>query len=207
MTTQTAPAKRRRRKDARPQEIVEAAFDEFCAKGFGATRLDDVAARAGIAKGTIYLYFKNKQALFKAVIEATVTASLDEAAALIDGFDGGTDILLQMILTKAYQDLVRSEKKELMRIIIGEGHQFPELRVLYYDVAMRSGLTLLDRVVQRGIDRGEFRKGPAADYPRLIMAPGIMASIWMMTFSEIEDLDLDRYFAAHVDLVLNGLRA
>ena len=166
-----------------------------------------MARRAGIAKGTIYLYFPNKQSLFQAVIEANVTPTLSEASELLDGFDGATDILLQMILTKAYTELVRSQKKQLLRIIIGEGHQFPELRKLYYDVAMRSGLELLDRVVERGIARGEFRKGPAADYPRLIMAPGILASIWMMTFSEVEDLDIDRYFAAHMDLILNGLRA
>ena len=206
MANQIPTARRQRRKDARPQEIVEAAFEAFCENGFAATRLDEVARRAGIAKGTIYLYFDNKQALFQAVIEEKVTATLSEATELLEGFDGATDILLQMILTKAYTEMVQSPKKQLLRIIIGEGHRFPELRKLYYDTAMRSGLELLDRVVERGIARGEFRKGPAAEYPRLIMAPGILASIWLMTFSDVEELDIDRYFAAHMDLILNGLR-
>ena len=72
---------------------------------------------------------------------------------------------------------------------------------------MKTGLDMLERVVRRGVERGEFREGPATDYPRLIMAPGIMAAIWQMTFNDVDELNIDRYFAAHIDLVLNGLRA
>lgn len=208
-TTSTAaprPQKRGRRQKARPAEIVEAAFKVFCAHGYGKARVDDVAREAGIAKGTVYLYFPNKQALFQAVIEAKVTASISQVGTLADGFDGSSEELLRAMLRRAYDNLVLTDAKLLMRIIIGEGHLFPEIQSLYYDVGIKPGMKVLDRVVQRGIARGEFRDGPALEYPRLIMAPGIMAAIWDMTFSESEPMDMGRYFEGHVDLVLNGLK-
>lgn len=203
---QTAPA-RRRRKEVRPAEITDAAFAAFCEHGYAATRLDDVARRAGIAKGTIYLYFDNKIALFEAVMESKLTETIGAVEALVDDYDGDTTVLLQMLLTKAYANLVQSDAKLILRIIIGESQNFPELRQLYYDVAMKRGLSLLTRVIRRGIDRGELRDGPAAQQPRLIMGPCVMAAIWSMTFDAVEPLDIDRYFAGHVDLLLNGLRA
>lgn len=198
---------RRRRKDVRPQEITEAAFAAFCDHGYAATRLDDVAKRAGIAKGTIYLYFENKVRLFEAVMESKLTETIGAVEALVEDYDGDTTVLLQMLLTKAYGNLVQSDAKLILRIIIGESQHFPELRQLYYDIAMKRGLSLLTRVVQRGIARGELRDGPAAQQPRLIMGPCVMAAIWSMTFDEVEPMDIDRYFAGHVDLLLNGLRA
>lgn len=201
-----SPATRRRRKDVRPQEITDAAFAAFCESGYAATRLDDVARRAGIAKGTIYLYFANKTRLFEAVIEAKLTETIGAVEAMVEDYDGETGVLLQMLLTKAYGNLVQSDAKLILRIIIGESHHFPELREVYYNVAMKRGLALIDRVIQRGIARGDLRDGPAAQEPRLVMGPCVMAAIWSMTFSDVEPLDIDRYFAGHVDLLLNGLR-
>jgi AcrR family transcriptional regulator len=203
----SAAPPRRRRKDARPAEIVEAAFKVFCAHGYGKARVDEVAREAGIAKGTVYLYFPNKQALFQAVIEAKVSAALSRVGDLVDGFEGPTEALLRGMLRQMYENIVLSDTRLLMRIIIGEGHQFPEIRTLYYDKGIRPGMTVLDRVVQRGIDRGEFRDGPIREFPRLVMAPGLMAAIWGMTFAENEPIDMDRYFEGHLDLVLNGLKA
>lgn len=204
------PAKRtsrRRRKDARPGEIVEAAFEVFCEHGYGKARVDDVARRAGIAKGTVYLYYPNKQALFQAVIEAKVTSAISQVGGLAEGFKGPSEELLRRMLAKAYENLVLSDAKLIMRIIIGEGHLFPEIQSLYYEVGIKPGMKVLEMVVMRGITRGEFRDGPVREFPRLIMAPGIMAAIWEMTFAASEPIDMDRYFEGHVDMVLNGLKA
>ena len=198
---------RRRRKTARPGEIVAAAFAEFAEKGYASTRLIDVARRAGIAKGTIYLYFDTKEELFEAAVRAEVVSVLTEVESMIDAFEGASDILLQMFVTKAYRDLMDSHARILMRIIIGEGHLFPELRELYFNTVISRGMRVVDRIVERGIERGEFRDGPVREYPRLVMAPVLMASIWQMSFSEFSAIDVDRYMAAHLDLLLNGLRA
>lgn len=204
MADTAAPA-RRRRKDVRPAEITDAAFAAFCENGYAATRLDDVARRAGIAKGTIYLYFKNKLALFQAVIEAKLVGAMDSVDTLIDAHDGDTAVLIQMLLTKVYDHLVQSDAKLILRIIIGESQHFPELRQAYYDATMKRRDAQMTRIIQRGIARGEFRDGPAAKNCRVIMAPCVTAAIWSMTFNEIEPIDIDSYFAAHVDLLLNGL--
>lgn len=204
---QGQPPPRKRRKEARPTEIVEAAFAVFCEHGYGKARVDDVARRAGIAKGTVYLYYPNKQALFQAVVEAKVTAAISQAAIMADGFEGSSAELLRRMVRNAYDNLVLTDAKLLMRIIIGEGHLFPEIQALYYEVGIKPGMDMLDKVVERGVARGEFRDGPAREFPRLIMAPGIMAAIWQMTFARNEPIDMDRYFESHLDLVLNGLKA
>lgn len=201
-----APAPRRRRKEARPGEIVEAAFKVFCAHGYAKARIAEVARAAGIAKGTVYLYYPTKQALFQAVVEAKVSSAISRASGLAEGFDGSSEDLLRRTIRSAYDNLVLTDAKLLMRIIIGEGHLFPEIRALYYEVGIKPGMKMLDAIVARGVTRGEFREGPARDLPRLIMAPGIMAAIWQMTFSDSEPIDMARHFDAHLDLVLNGLK-
>ena len=182
-------------------------MSEFADKGYGATRLIDVARRAGIAKGTIYLYFDTKQALFEACIRFEVSPMIGGIEQMIDGYEGASDILLQMIVTRAYSELVQSDARVLLRIIIGEGHLFPELRKLHYEIGIKHGIQIIQRVVDRGIARGEFRDGAGAEYPRLVMAPCIAAAIWQMSFDGYDTLDLDRYMAGHLDILLNGIRA
>lgn len=196
----------RRRKSARPEEILSAAMAEFAEHGFAATRITDIARRAGVAKGTVYLYFETKQAIFHAASETTLCGTMEQIDGLIEDFAGPTDMLLQMIITKVYSNIVQSDARVTLRIIIGEGHLFPELRKYHYDTAIRRSVALLDKVVQRGIDRGEFRNCLAREYPRVIMAPAMMAAIWSMCFEEFEPTDLDRYMTAHIDLIMNGLR-
>lgn len=202
----TPPPTRSRRKSARPSEIVQAALAEFAAKGYGATRLIDVARRAGIAKGTIYLYFDTKQALFEACILAEVTPMIGGIETLIDTYEGASDVLLQMMLTRAYSELVQSDARVLLRIIMGEGHLFPELRRLHYEMCLQRGLAALQRVIDRGIARGEFREGASREYPKLVMAPCIAAAMWQLSFDDFDPLDLDRYMAGHLDLMMNGIR-
>lgn len=197
---------RKRRKTARPSEIVEAAAATFIEHGYAGTKLDAVAKRAGIAKGTIYLYFDTKQDLFEAVIREEVTSVIGDVGAMLEVYEGPTDALLQQVITHAYGTLVKSDARHIMRIIIGEGHQFPELRALYYETSIKEGTAIMSKILRRGVDRGEFRDSPAIAFPHLIMAPCILAAIWSMTFDEFDPLDLDDLMAGHIDVILNGLR-
>lgn len=201
-----SPPRGRRRKSARPDEILAAAIAEFYDHGYGATRITDIARRANVAKGTVYLYYDTKQAIFEAAMNSVVAPTLDQIETLLDSFDGPTDALLEMMIRKVYQNIVQSDARVTLRIIIGEGHLFPELRQYHYDKMLRQGVAIMQRVLNRGIERGDFRAGPSRAEPRVIMAPAIVAGIWLMCFDEFDPIDLDRYIAAHLDLVLNGLR-
>lgn len=201
----TAPTKRQRRKDARPAEIVEAGLAEFAEKGFAGARLADVAARAGVVKGTIYRYFDNKEALFQAAVTSRVISTLDNVEELVENYPGPTDELLKLVLKVIYEKIVASDARILLRIIIAEGERFPEIPANYYRGSISKGMALIDRIVQRGITRGEFLDGPMSKMPHIIMGPAIFAAVWKMTFEPVAPLDLDAFMEAHVDMALNGL--
>ncbi|HEX2556465.1 MAG TPA: TetR/AcrR family transcriptional regulator [Microvirga sp.] len=205
--TQPADQKRprRRRKEARPAEIVEAGLLEFSEKGFAAARLEDVAARAGIAKGTIYRYFESKEALFEAALLSRVTPMLDGVEAAVDAFPGSSEDLLRLLLTRIYEDMVGSDLHVLLRVIIADGARFPTISEAYYRRILSKGRSLLRRIVERGIARGEFRSGAVADLPMVVVAPALMAAIWRMTFARYESIPPERFLAAHLDLALHGL--
>jgi AcrR family transcriptional regulator len=198
-------APRRRRKEARPVELVEAGLQEFAIHGFAAARLDDVARRAGVVKGTIYRYFPDKEALFLAAVRSRITPVFDEISGFVDAFPGSTRDLLTLILETIHRQLVNSDLRVLVRIIIAEGERFPALTELYYRETVSKGRALLERVVARGIARGEVREGAAADLPIVIVAPAIMAAIWRMTFDRHAPISAEAFLAAHLDLVFNGL--
>ncbi len=195
----------RRRKEARPAEILEAGMAEFAQRGFAATRLEDVARRAGISKGTIYLYFKDKESLLIAAVQERVGSTLMEVGAAVDQFPGSTADLLRMIIPLLHQRLVHSELQPLLRIMIGEGGNFPHLTTLYYHASVAQGRALLERIVARGRARGEIREGPTADLPIVIMAPAIMSSIWQMIFTKDAPISPEAFQAAHLDLIIHGL--
>lgn len=197
--------KRRRRKDARPAEIIEAGVAEFAEKGFAGTRLSDVAARAGVVKGTIYRYFDNKEALFQAAVNSRVVSTLDNVEEVVENYPGPTDELLKLVLKTIYEKIVASDARDLLRIIIAEGARFPEIPAYYYRESISKGMAMIERIVQRGISRGEFRDGPIATMPNVIMGPAIFAAIWKITFEEVAPMDLGMFMDAHVDMALNGL--
>jgi len=196
---------RRRRKEARPAELIAAGLQEFAVHGFAATRLDDVARRAGVVKGTIYRYFPDKEALFLAAVRSRVTPVFDEIAGFVDAFPGTTRDLLKLIFEIIHRQLVGSDLRVLVRIIIAEGERFPALTELYYRETVSKGRALLERIVARGIARGEVREGAAARLPIVIIAPAIMAAIWRMTFDRHAPISGEAFLAAHMDLVFNGL--
>ena len=196
---------RQRRKQARPGEIIEAGLAEFGESGFAATRLEDVARRAGIAKGTIYLYFDSKEALFEAAVRSRLGPVLDEAGAMINAFPGPTIDLLRLLIPVIYAKLVDSDARILVRIILSEGARFPAITELYYRAAVAKGRAFLARIVERGVARGEFRAGPLTDLPIVLIAPVLMAAFWKMTFEPYDPIATERFLAAHLDLIVNGL--
>lgn len=199
--------KAQRRKGARPSEIIDAALIEFAENGFAATRMSDVAARAGVVKGTLYRYFDTKELLFQAAVEARIVSTLGEVEGLVDMFEGSTEELLRLVLTTLYERLVKSDALFLLRIIIAEGRRFPSIPEYYHRVSISKGVRVVERIVARGVARGEFRDGPFSRKAIVLMGPTIFAAVWQMTFAPFEELDLDLYIEAHIDMVLHGLKA
>src|ERR671917_688120 len=150
---------RRRRKDERPAELIRAGLEEFAVHGFAGTRLEDVARRAGVVKGTIYRYFADKEALFLATVRKEVAPVFDEITGFIDAYPGTTRDLLKLLIETVHRQLVNSDLRVLIRIIIAEGERFPALTELYYAETVSKGRALLERIIARGITRGEVREG------------------------------------------------
>ncbi|ACL63085.1 TetR/AcrR family transcriptional regulator [Methylobacterium nodulans] len=198
---------RRRRKEARPAEITAAALSVFAEKGFAASRLEDVAERAGASKGTIYLYFDTKEALFEAVVHEAFAPLLDRVGKAKRDPRARSEDLLRLVIETIYRDLVGTDRRQILRMMIAEGTRFPHLVEFYHREAVSRGKALLGEIISQGIARGEFVDGPAARCPEVVIGPAIMAGVWKLVFERIERLDLDRFIAAHLDLVLNGLRA
>ena len=201
----TTRGPRRRRKAERTPEIIAAGIASFAERGYADTRLEDVAERAGIAKSTIYLYFENKEALFRATVEARVRTAIGEIDEVVADFDGDTGELLTLVLMKSYERFVDTDASALLRTIIAEGERFPELRQVFYDAHLGHGAKILGRILRRGVERGEFRDAPVREFPRMLIAPTMLACIWRMTFDTLEPIDVERFARAHVDLLLRGL--
>jgi AcrR family transcriptional regulator len=199
---------RRRRKAERPQEILEAAFVEFSRNGYAMTTLDRVAERAGVTKGTIYVYFENKEHLFISMVREITKATLDTVHEMLETHEGSTADLLRAQFSFIYQHIVEDRRRrEVLRMLIAEAPRFPELADRYHQEILRPCLDMLRQAIQRGMDRGEFRKSAIVDLPQIVIAPIALVDLWMMMFDTRQPLDLKAYFNAHLDLVLNGLLA
>lgn len=196
---------RKRRKDARPAELIDAGLAEFALRGYAATRLEDVAKRAGVVKGTIYRYFADKEALFVAAVRSRITPVVGEAGDLADAYPGPTRDLVEAILRHVYARFVQTELRVILRIIIAESANFPQLAAFYHREAVSQGKALIERVIERGLRRGEVRPNAAARLPLVIMAPTVMAAMWKLTFDELEPLDVERFLEAHLALLDEGV--
>jgi AcrR family transcriptional regulator len=210
MTDVTEPRvdARRRRKAERPGEILEAAFTEFARNGYAATTLDQIAERAGVTKGTIYVYFENKEQLFISMVRELTKATLDTVHGMFERHEGSTASLLRAVFGFIYQHIVEDRRRrEVARMLIAEAGRFPALADRYYEEIHRPCLDMLTRVIRRGIDRGEIPPSAVVDCPQVIIAPIALVDLWIMMYDDRQPLDLKRYFEAHVELVLNGLFA
>jgi AcrR family transcriptional regulator len=207
---QAQPSQRwKRRKEARPQEILEAALAVFAEKGLSAARMDDIATRAGVTKGTIYLYFPSKNDVFKALLSTHISERLKTLGAMVDGFEGPTSQLIANVIRFAGSVLVNSENVVLPKIVIAEITKFPELLRFYRKEVIARGLGLWEAILERGIARGEFRPVPTEHVARLCVAPLLFSAIWRTTFAELDEepYDTDGLIETHIDVLLKGLAA
>jgi AcrR family transcriptional regulator len=206
-----APAPlRQRRKEIRPQQLLEAALDLFVEKGFAATRSEEVAQRAGVAKGTLYLYYPSKEELFKEVVRQNLSSLIGEGAELVGAFEGSTAELLQCLVNVWWQRVGSSAAGGLHKIVLSEVRNFPELAQFYTDEVITPATQLFTRVLERGVARGEFRAVPMAEATLALMAPMIFCLLHQHSLGACPvtgvAVDHEAMLRTHIDLVLNGLR-
>ena len=195
-----------RRKEDRPQEITEAAFAAFADKGFAATKVEDVARRAGVSKGLLYLYFKTKEELFKAVIRSVVTPRLDELTRTLDSSELDAEAFIRGPLLAFMKRLPGSPASVVIRLMISEAPKHPDLVEYYWDNVASRGLGALRRILERGVANGEFRESAVNELPQLFVAPVMMSIVWGIVFSD-RSLDTDKLIETHIDMILAYIRA
>ena len=196
----------RRRKEDRPDEIAEAAFEAFAANGYAATKVEDVAKRAGVSKGLLYLYYKTKEELFKAVIRNVVVRRIDRLIAVLDDPDQSAEEFIRGPMLSLLKQMPGSPIAVVIRLLISEGPKHPDLVDYYWENVASRGLAAFRGMLDRAVERGEFRACPAAEQPQLFIAPVIMSVIWRAVFSK-RTLDSDRLIETQIELLIAELKA
>ena len=196
-----------RRKDARPQELLAAALALFVERGYAATRLDDVAARAGVSKGTLYLYFASKEELFRAVVRENLVPVLDEAEQIIDGYSGDSASLLREFILGWWERIGDTPLAGLTKLMMAESGNFPEVARFYHDEIISRSDALIVRMLERGMARGEFRQIDAAQARLVIVSPILMLMLWRHSFDlcRPEPISVTAYLDTVIDLMMHGL--
>ena len=195
-----------RRKEDRPAEITKAALAAFAEKGYAATRVDEVAKRAGVSKGLLYLYFKTKEDLFKAVIRSFLSPRIDALISNIEETELSAEEFLRGPFLAFARSLPRSPAKILVRLMIAEGPRHPDLIAWYWDNVVSRALAALHSLIERGVDNGEFRESALNEFPQLLVTPVLFSVVWLNIFQPHSSLDTDRFIEAHVEMVLDSIQ-
>lgn len=196
----------RRRKERRPDEITRAALHAFAEKGYDGTRVNDVARRAGVSKGLLYLYFRTKEELFKAVIKSVVMPRLDALDDAVARTDLSAEAFLRGPFVKFARELPQSPARVLVRLMIAEGPKHPDLTAWYWDNVVSKGMGILERLIERGVAAGEFRRSALQEFPQMLIAPVLFSIVWTLVFSPHHELDTDRFIEGHVELLLDAVK-
>ena len=199
----------RRRKDARPAEIVAAALAVFAEKGFAAARLDDIAARAGVSKGALYLYFETKQDLFAAVVRDAVSPNIAMVEAAAMTMDLPFDQIAQLFLARAADLMTNSPVGLVAKMVIGESRNFPDLARIWHDEVVSRVLGVVTGLIERAQARGEIRPGDPRFHALALIGPLLMGVLWREVLVPVgaQPLDLKALARQHVETVLHGLLA
>jgi len=207
-TAHAAQPNRRRRKEARPAELTAAALELFVEKGYAATRLEDVAAAAGVSKGTLYRYFDSKEALFKAVVREGLLPALAEGERLVAGFAGSSEDLLREVGAGMWQLIGAQRIGGIPKLIFAEARNFPEIARFYHEEVIRRGTALVRAVITRGMARGEFHTTDPAAATHIVMAPLLMRMIWRHSLDICAAAGVSdaTYFSEYFELMLHGLK-
>jgi AcrR family transcriptional regulator len=202
-----APPRWRRRKQARPAEIVAAALEVFAERGFAAARLEDIAARAGVSKAALYLYFPTKQDLFRAVVAEAVAPNVAGVAAAADAYDGRFEDLARMLLPRLAAVASGGPMGGVVKMVIGESRNFPELAKVWHDDLVGKALAAVSGAIARAQARGEVKAGDPRAYALGLVAPLMLAVLWRETFTPVgaPPFDLEVVARQHVETALTGM--
>jgi AcrR family transcriptional regulator len=181
--------------------IIEAAMDEFIARGFAATRLDDVAKRAGVAKGTIYLHFKDKESMFEELIRTAIVPLVVRLSASPPPPGASVRDMVEGFAENFIREVATTRRGDIVRLIVAEGPRFPAVADFYYREVVSRGLAGMRALIELGIARGEIKQKSLARFPQILVAPAMIAVIWQSLFSKHAPLDALEMFRVHLDLI------
>jgi AcrR family transcriptional regulator len=196
------PSRRKRaeKSQARREAILAAALDEFTERGFASTRIDDVARRAGVGKGTIYLHFKDKEALFQQLVITMLGPIVAQVQGLPDD-DVPVRAVLERLCALFVEEIYATKRRQVLRLIMAEGPRFPQLAEFYYRHVVEPASGVLRRLLERASARGELRDRRLAEFPQLVIAPGLVGIIWSTLFDRFAPLDMAGLMRVHLDLL------
>jgi AcrR family transcriptional regulator len=197
---------RARRKAERPGEILEAAFDAFAERGFAGTRMEDIAARAGVTKGAIYCYFETKERLFEEMVDHFSQDILSDAGAMLAAAQGSSSEKLKAYLVYMYGRCARDRYgREMIRFMVSDGKSFPQLVEHHYRDFFAPAMRMVSELLAAGIASGEFRPEIAKLGAEIVVAPAVFLTLMRLIFDQSLEIDEEAYIASHADLLLNGL--
>ena len=199
-------ARNERRKEQRPEEILEAAIEEFAVRGYAQTRLEDVASRAGISKGLVYVYFHTKEELFKAGIRTLLVPRVEALRRQLESSDETSEALIRGPVLSLMKQVVGSRLGYVVRLMVAEGAKHPDLTAFYHEQMISRTMGLLRWIIARGVERGEFKPNPVMDFPQLFVAPVLVSLLWKMLIDRHQHLDAEKMLEAHIDIMLGALR-
>ncbi|MGZ3409982.1 MAG: TetR/AcrR family transcriptional regulator [Xanthobacteraceae bacterium] len=192
---------RQQQSAARREAILSAALDEFSARGFAATRIEDIAERAGVAKGTIYLYFADKEALFQDIVRTMVVPFIATLEAM-PPVDVPIRLLLERLIDRFVNEVYSTRRREVVKLVIAEVPRFPALAEFYYHAVIERAIAAVRVPIARAVARGELPDDTLLRFPQLIIAPGILSIIWNGLFERYSPLDVSAFMRAHLDILL-----
>src|SRR5215213_10709579 len=199
------PSNRAERAAERRGAIIEAAMDEFIARGFAATRLDDIAKRAGVAKGTIYLHFKDKESMFEELIRTAIVPLVGRMQGP-PSLGGSVRDAIEGFALAFIHEIASTRRGDIVRLIVAEGPRFPAIADFYYREVVSRGLAGMRALIELGIARGEIRHENLARFPQIMVAPALIAVIWQSLFARHAPLDAIEMFRVHLDLIFGERR-
>ncbi len=196
---------RAERAAGRRQAIIDAALDEFISRGFTATRLDDIAKRAGVAKGTIYLHFKDKESMFEELIRTALVPLIGRLHAP-PAIGGSVRDAIEGFARTFVQEVASTRRGEIVRLIVAEGPRFPSVADFYYREVVSRGLAAMRALIELGVARGEIKQKNLARFPQILVAPAIIAVIWQSLFGRHAPLDATAMLGVHLDMIFGERR-
>ena len=201
--------KRERRKQARPGELLASALELFVEKGFAATRVDEVAQRAGVSKGTLFLYFPSKEELFKAVVRENISGRFAEWTGILQTYQGSSADLLRMAMHRWWERIGSTRASGIPKLVMSESGNFPELARFFQSEVLEPGNDLIRQILQRGVERGEFRALDETYGVYSVIAPMMFLSMWKHSMAacggSMAQLEPLKYLNSQIDTILHGL--